>query len=332
MYDFIQKTDPANTQAEEHVFKTPSPPPKINLADHLPKTNLTDPMAGVSAIYYINMDRSHDREVHMQSVLADPIFKDIPVERVRGIDGKSEDVFQYLDFYQCTKNPRMMETEYGCTLSHFRAIHQFAMTDEPVGLILEDDVTAEFVPFWSASLGELAERAPPDCEVLQLSYILFETLPEAEYEVWEMRKNFCGTAAYLIKNEAAKRLIQYLCRYSSPAMPKYCLGPEVPYYHHADRFLYCFLKTYSYRCPPFTYRDSNDSVIHPDHMDFHAESKEKTKRQYLRFAAAVPASVPASVPAAVPASVPASVPAAVPASVPLAGAGAGSGEKGTVPP
>lgn len=287
---------------EEESKPTPPPPPPlpidpsaqrtegshIILAQHVVKTDWPEPMKGVSAMYYTNMERSTDRRIHMETILQDPIFDGIPVERIEGIDGKTDDITKYLDFYQCTKNPRMMDTEYGCTLSHFRAIHQFAMTDEPVALIMEDDFSTDFVPYWKQPMSRIIDGAPPDWEILQLSYILFDTMPEEEYELWEMKKNFCGTLAYLITNAAAKRLIQYLCRFSSPAMPKYCIGPEVHYYHHADRFLYCFLKTYSYHCPPFTYRDDNDSIIHPEHVDFHSESKEKTKKLYLRFCDHIP--------------------------------------------
>lgn len=254
-----------------------------DLSKVLDKTNLESPFSGVDAIYYINMDKSTDRNEHMKQQLSDPAFSGVPVTRIAAFDGAKDDIFKYLDFYRCAKNPRMMNSEYACTLSHFRAIHEFAMTDDPIALIFEDDVSTEFIPYWKKTMRQHIDDAPKDWEVLQLSYILFETVPTVEYELWEMKKNFVGAAAYLIKNDAAKRLINYLCQYSSPAMPKYTFGPEIPYYHHADRFLYCFFKTYSYNCAPFTYRDQNDSNIHPDHLDYHSESKERTKQLYLRY-------------------------------------------------
>jgi len=257
----------------------------VQLADHILPTHISEPLKGLSSIFYINMDRSTERETHMQSLFQDPVFQNPGVEitRISAIDGTKKDWNNYLEFYQCSQHPRMMDSEYGCTISHFRAIHYAAMTDDPYSLILEDDASLEFLPYWKKSIQQLVDDAPPDWEILQLSYILFDTLPEEEYEPWEMSKNFCGTAAYIIKNSAAKRLTQYLCRNSSPAMPRYCIGPEVPYYHHADRFVYAFLKTYSYHCPFFTYREQNDSYIHPEHVDFHSESKEKTKKLYLRL-------------------------------------------------
>ena len=277
------KMNMISVHESNHEVHAPSVPKFIQLGDHIEKTHLSTPMEGVSNIYYVNMERSVDRKKHMEELFQDPMFRGIPIERVPAIDGTKESIEDSLDFYQCMKNPRMMATEYGCTLSHFRAIHQFAMTDDPVALIVEDDLSVEFIPYWKKSMKQWIDGAPSDWEVIQLSYILFEYLPSEEYEIWQMQKNLCGTAAYLITNDAAKRLITYLCRFSSPVMPKYCIGSEHPIYHHADRFLYTFFRTYSTNRPPFTHRDSNDSMIHPDHVDFHAESKEKTKKLYLKL-------------------------------------------------
>ena len=255
--------------------------PLIRLSDYLTPVNITNPMEGISNIYYINLDRCIDRRKYMENLLGDPMFQGIEIERVEGMDGKTERMEDFLDFYMCQKHPRMVNSEFACTISHFRAIHQFAMTDDPVALIVEDDVSVEFVPYWKETMGELIRGAPKDWEILQLSYILFSHYHTEKYDPWEMSKNYCGTAAYLITNDAAKRLTAYLCRFSSPAMPKYCIGAEHPYYHQADRFLYCFFKTYSINCAPFTPKDNNDSLIHEQHLEHHILSKEKTKKMYL---------------------------------------------------
>jgi GR25 family glycosyltransferase involved in LPS biosynthesis len=255
--------------------------PLIRLSDHLTPINIANPMEGISNMYYINLDRSVDRREYMEKLLSDPMFHGIEKERVEGMDGKTERMEDFLDFYGCQKHPRMVNSEFACTISHFRAIHQFAMTDDPVALIVEDDLSVEFVPYWKETMGELIRGAPKDWEILQLSYILFSHYHTEKYDLWEMSKNYCGTAAYLITNDAAKRLTAYLCRFSSPAMPKYCIGAEYPYYHQADRFLYCFFKTYSIHCAPFTPKDDNDSLIHEEHLEHHVLSKEKTKKMYL---------------------------------------------------
>lgn len=269
------------------------PPRKIiQLSDHMMPLNYPNMMNGISSIYYLNMNKSTNRRNHIESVLNGEEFKNIPKVRIEAVDGKSPDflVENYFDFYGGTqKNPRMLPTEYATTLSHIRAIQQFVedsysmgWDDDTIGLVVEDDMSSEFLPYWRTDIdGLVRNRAPKDWEILQVSYILFEFAPKEEFEQWMMNKNMCGTAAYFIRLCGAKRLMDYLCKYSSPTQFRYCIGPEYPFYHHTDRFLYSFLRTYGVNPPLFTYRDSNDSSIHPDHVNFHANSKEKTKKLWL---------------------------------------------------
>ena len=170
----------------------------------------------------------------------------------------------------------MTASEYGCTLSHLTAIHEFAKTDLPVALILEDDVCLDFKPYWRKSMKEIALGAPKDWEILQLSYIMFDFVPSAEYESADpFTKNLCSTAAYMISNSAAKRLMADI--YKSG---KFDLSDNTP--HQADRYLYLKCKTYTYKYSPFIYRTDNDSEIHPDHVQYHTENKRKIENMLMQ--------------------------------------------------
>ena len=285
--------------------ETPTTSKKLNLirlSDHIAPTNIESPIDGIQAAYYINIDSSTERRLHMEAILSDPMFRkaNCNVFRIPAIDGRDSRfrVEDHFVFYGGTQqNPRMMPTEYACTLSHIKAIHQFARDVEEnnwdydsMALIAEDDLSLEFVHFWPKSVRDLVNAAvecgslPEDWEVLQLSYCLFAPVPSGKYaEPWHISKNYCGTIAYLIRYPAAVRLVQYLCQFSNPSDPnqKYYIGGEHPYYHHSDRFLFSFFRTYTSNPPLMTYRDSNDSTIHMDHVDYHAKSKERTKRMWL---------------------------------------------------
>ena len=294
------------------ALNAPEPPPRapapapapslIQMSDHIQPSGVESPFDGVRAIYYLNMDSCVDRHIHMESILSDPIVKKsgCSVMRIPAVDGRDSrfSVSDHFGFYGGTQqNPRMMPTEYACTLSHIKAIHQFARDVEEnnwdydsVAIIAEDDLSLEFAPYWPKSIKDYIDAAvgagslSPDWEVLQLSYCLFATVPARPYaERWGMHKNYCGTISYMIKYSAAVRLIEYLCRFSNPGdlNTKYFIGGEFPYYHHADRFLYSFFHTFSSNPPLMTYRDSNDSTVHPDHVNYHAKSKERTKRMWL---------------------------------------------------
>lgn len=275
----------------------------IKLSDHLQPTKLESPLDGIQRAYYLNMPTSTERKNHMNTVLKHTAFtakNGIPTFHIKAIDGRDPNfkVSDYFEFYSgVQKNPRMMNSEYATTLSHIKAIHQFArdveeynLPYESIALIMEDDISMEFVDYWPKSVNQLIADAeysgslPSNWEVLQLSYCLFATVPSGKpAEPWHMRKNFCGIIAYFIRYSAAVRLIEYLCKFSNPSDSycKYYIGPEFPYYHHADRFLYSFFNTFTLNPPLFTYRDSNDSNIHPDHLDYHAKSKERTKRMWI---------------------------------------------------
>jgi len=261
----------------------------LKLEAHLTPTRLPKPMDGLTHVYYINLDRSSERRGAMQSLFRDPYFEGVHVERVAGCDGRSDSLDTVLRFVApCARNPRISDIEYACTVSHFRAIQQVAsivdtddLDDDAYALIVEDDLSLEFVPYWTQTIQERVAGAPSDWEVLQLSYIPVMDAIDAsiKYNVWQPLQYMCGAAAYLIRRTAARRLMRQVAR---PEGVFELSGPvlaDLP--HQADWLLYSVLRTYTVNPPMFTYRDINDSHIHPEHVVHQAESKEKTKRVYL---------------------------------------------------
>jgi GR25 family glycosyltransferase involved in LPS biosynthesis len=222
----------------------------------------------------------------MESVLNHPMFQDVQIERIRACDGSKENIDDFLEFqspYQ--KSTEVTSLEYGCTISHFRAIEALSMTDPakvPFALIVEDDLSLDFVPHWKQPLQTYIDGCPTDWEVIQLSYIPIESaIPSfIKYDRWEITKNICGASAYLMTHAAATRMMSKLKTHHG----KYCIGPPhlrgsiVSY--KADWLIYALLRTYTVNPPLFTYRDDNDSNIHPEHVIHQAESKRKTQQLY----------------------------------------------------
>lgn len=224
-------------------------------------------------LYWLNLDRSPDRRIHMENVLKDPIFDTMQKTRIMAIDGKTDDLEKYMKI----DKPRMLSTEYGCTLSHLEAIRQFAqsstLSDDSLSwaLILEDDICLDFKPYWEKTLTEIIKEAPQDWEIIQLSYIITEYEPKELYEHHTPKKNLCSTAAYIISNKAAKRIILEIYKNG-----KFHLPNNIN--HQADIFLFFYFKTYTYKYCPFIYRTVNDSLIHPDHVEYHTKNKEKIEK------------------------------------------------------
>ena len=98
-------------------------------------------------------------------------------------------------------------------------------------------------------------------------------------EIRELEDDINGCTAYLIRYSAAKRFLQNV-----DSTGKFIYSPDFCKDYVADRFIYNCMKTYIVNPPLFTYRDNNDSTIHPEHLRFHENSKEHTKKLWLNAA------------------------------------------------
>ncbi|AYV77181.1 MAG: putative family 25 glycosyltransferase [Barrevirus sp.] len=155
---------------------------------------------------------------------------------------------------------------FGCIASHIKAIRTFYESGEEVGIICEDDLSFEYKPFWKNSLNEIISKGPIDWEIIQLAInVSEETLNKCFYNgklnyIPDPLNNFiacCG--CYAINRRGAEKIIDLdLARLVNSV---------------AEYVLYFYARTYTYKYPPFTYRDNNDSTIHPQYLWEHVRAK-----------------------------------------------------------
>ena len=228
------------------------------------KINTNNFFDGIDAIYWINLDRSTDRRKHMESLLTNPVFANIPNIRFSAIDGKKEDfkkMFNYDEmlYYWITNG------EYACTMSHLETIRKVAESPYQIALIMEDDVTLDFQKYWTDEdkIANILKDAPVDWDIIQLCYgnQIYNNLPEDKFD---NRKT--SATAYIIKKESAQKLIDSIYKDG-----KYILNPII--YPVADIYIFKILNTYAYRNSILTYKSDNDSTLHDSHLYFHELSK-----------------------------------------------------------
>lgn len=226
---------------------------------------------GIDVIYWINLDRSPDRRKYMEGLFTNPVFDGIPNERIKAADGKlPATVYEKLRLKYKQKN----DYEYACLLSHLETVQKFSQTNKPIALITEDDITLDFQKYWRKTVRDIISQAPSNWEIIQLCYITVNANP-LEFELYEHNtRNKCvSAAAYLIKNSAAKKLINRI--YSNG---KYTIEPQIN--HHADCFLFANLRTYTYKFPMFMYKKQNTSLLHPEDLIEHEVSRRKIEKMY----------------------------------------------------
>jgi GR25 family glycosyltransferase involved in LPS biosynthesis len=221
-------------------------------------------LVGCPKFYYINLNRSKDRKEIIEKAFNE---HNVPFERIEGIDGNKLDNW----------DKRLNNGEYGCIMSHFKAIEKFHNSGEDVGIICEDDMTFEFLPYWKKSIKQIIEDAPIDWEIIMFSHIM---LPHNFVYLNKDYSNFnqyvhSSTLCYCINNKAAGKFIQKH-NIQSPNIQNFNKNRPV-----ADVFIYETLKTYVYKYCLFTYSDTNTSLIHNDHLTVHMNSKEAAKKKIM---------------------------------------------------
>lgn len=250
---------PIYTEHEYEIMNKPRP--NINYMD------------GIDVIYWINLDRSNDRRMQMNWFFKDPVFQNMKIERVSAVDGKRPDtVYPRLQFMYKQKN----DYEYACMLSHLDTINRFSKTNYNVALIMEDDLTMELRPYWRKSIKEVIDAAPRDWEIIQLCYIINgNSTSPTQFNLFErnIRNKCVSAAAYLINNHAAKRLISNIHEEGKYNLEHYIV-------HHADCYIFTKCITYTYKYPYFIYKTNNDSLLHPEDLDGHENSKKKVLEMY----------------------------------------------------
>lgn len=217
-----------------------------------------DYLDGVDVIYWINLDRSLDRRQRMEQMFKDPAFKGKKIVRISAVDGKASNIDQVLNAnFEGMQPDKFTKVEYACTLSHLNTIREFSKSNEEVALVMEDDMTLEFKPYWKKSVKQIMDNAPSDWEIIQLCYILQNNNLNLPNKIYTKNNNrYFSTGAYIInkKNNNIPKIIHS----SNPT---------------ADLYLYNIFNTYVYKYPMFIYSNDEISTIHQDHIKHHNESK-----------------------------------------------------------
>ena len=107
-------------------------------------------------IYYINLDRSIDRNSHMKEQIKKYNIKNI--KRVRAVDGKEINDSKNIMYDTTMCKNRFNDYQLACTLSHVNAVKQMINDDIDYGLVIEDDVNFCLSRMWDNSLREIADK------------------------------------------------------------------------------------------------------------------------------------------------------------------------------
>jgi hypothetical protein len=234
--------------------------------------------------YVINMKRSVDRLKYITQLFNSYGIK---YQIVEAIDGKNDNLDKMCTikhkrgYHMNIENGKYTDSILATMISHLKAIKTFVEDKtnmDDYAIIAEDDIAFDFCQYWNFSFNDIILSAPNDWEVIQLVY----GKPYTKDNKYNVKFSFVRgygyfATAYLIKRSKAKE-------YSDKFLKNGILQNNIGINHGkyiADYFVYDYANTYTYIPSLFTYRDNNDSYIHPTHLSKHVQLKNDNRRIWM---------------------------------------------------
>jgi GR25 family glycosyltransferase involved in LPS biosynthesis len=215
---------------------------------------------GINNVLWINLEKSKYRRE-----LIEKQFESFNIDnvRIKGFDATNEN--RKLKLNVTNTNKRYHKGQYGALISHLMAIEYYLQNyDDDYMIIMEDDVSFEFVELWNKSIKQVIEKAPNDWEILQISHLLYkkefqEFVSDVNlYKKWKW--GYYGAAAYIISRDGAKKIIDKFKRGN-----KYIVDHRCVLRINADYLIFNTVTTYSYHNCLFTYFILPSTIVNHDH-------------------------------------------------------------------
>lgn len=219
----------------------------------MPKSEQPKKFNGVPPVYYINLDRSIERNEFMIDQFRK--WSITNYSRISGYDGATISAGKLLH----GKIPdKLTALEIGCVLSHLKAIRHFLETSEhEYAMICEDDACFDTAQFWSFTWKDALNNLPYDWDIVQLAIInAWAFVPRLHRR---LTTDF-SAACYLITRHHAAKVVK-----AHVVSRKYRLDNGVKPAPLSEHLLYNSGVTYS--IPLFCYNINMESLIHPEHVE-----------------------------------------------------------------
>ena len=227
--------------------------------------------------YYINLDRSKDRNIVMKEEIAKYNVKNI--ERFPAVDGKllksvnKGEINGYT--YQVNVKENYERNELGCTLSHLLLISKIYDLNLDHALILEDDMHFSFSPYWEKSIGVLISEIPKDWDLLYLGHSGKINFSKS-LKINKIDYNIPGAFSYLISRKGCKKIIDLFFEDKNSILIK-DEGINIDTYLLTNLDRYTISNNYFSNCNPLI-----DSTIREGYTDISLDQLLKLTNYYLK--------------------------------------------------
>jgi len=215
--------------------------------------------------YMISLDYCHERRKEMYELYDSANLKYVDAYNGSKLE-EYEDIILPKDYKKFAQ-----PGEYGCSLSHIKAIKQAFDNGEQEVFIIEDDMHNIYSHLWEKPLKEIIKNKPEktECMIFYTSNPairdFFKTKPHKEYMVcnWTW-----STGCYYINRGGMRKIVRKYYKDGKIDFSKASCRHDVI----ADaNVLYKQMRTYFYTRPTFI-DGCEESIIHPNQISVHKQN------------------------------------------------------------
>ena len=228
----------------------------------------TNILSGMPKIYYINLNRSVERNTYMINQ-----FKKYNISNYERVTGEDILENESLDFLGSALPRGLKPVEAVVVFSHIKAIQQFLKTNDDWCIVCEDDVDFSTYEKWNFTWDDFFIRIPKTANIVQL---VISTRPSRNINFHIHQRTFWdfNATAYLINRKQATDIVKkyfdkklYLDRYKM--LKTYDIDNTHTFlqerYSTIEEILYGINKDSVYSIPLFTYDIDLESISNPEH-------------------------------------------------------------------
>jgi GR25 family glycosyltransferase involved in LPS biosynthesis len=240
---------------------------------------MSEKLLNFPKIYYINLDRSEDRNLYMINQFKK--YNILNYERVSAIDKNN---YIDLSFLSHDIPNGIKPVDAILSFSHMKALDLFLQSGEEWAVILEDDADLSTIDYWNFSWSDLFKLLPNNLNILQM-IVGTRTTRDINFHLhtrsfWD----FCATG-YLINKKHAKKIINTFYKNtkidirSIKNYKKYDKDNNGTFFQESypttEEVIYG-IDVYSiYSIPIFTYTMQYESLCNPEHYSQAYDSRNR---------------------------------------------------------